>query len=156
MRVDTALPIVMAGMVGSASGWQETPYLDLRIALEDLPRHLLAVRDSADCWIVPGYASGGPDVDVMRGEETQLLARWCWSLERSGRLGRAARHPQQMGVPASNGATSSAMHHLHDGRAVRPPGQRTARSAPLMKDGSGQTPVPSPPAIRRGAPAGCR
>jgi 2-dehydro-3-deoxygalactonokinase len=73
MRVDTALPIVMAGMVGSASGWQETPYLDLRIALEDLPRHLLAVRDSADCWIVPGYASGGPDVDVMRGEETQLL-----------------------------------------------------------------------------------
>jgi 2-dehydro-3-deoxygalactonokinase len=73
MQVGDALPVVMAGMVGSASGWQEVPYLDTDVALDDLPRHLVAVRDAPHCWIVPGYAGDVPDVDVMRGEETQLL-----------------------------------------------------------------------------------
>jgi 2-dehydro-3-deoxygalactonokinase len=73
MQVDAAVPVVMAGMVGSASGWQEVPYLPTNVALHDLPRHLVAVRAAARCWIVPGYAGDVPDVDVMRGEETQLL-----------------------------------------------------------------------------------
>jgi 2-dehydro-3-deoxygalactonokinase len=73
MEVDDAVPVVMAGMVGSASGWQEVPYLDTDVALADLPRRLVAVRDAPRCWIVPGYAGETPDVDVMRGEETQLL-----------------------------------------------------------------------------------
>ena len=73
MEVDAAVPVVMAGMVGSASGWQEVPYLTADVALHDLPRHLVAVRDAARCRIVPGYAGTVPDVDVMRGEETQLL-----------------------------------------------------------------------------------
>jgi 2-dehydro-3-deoxygalactonokinase len=73
MQVDDAVPVVMTGMVGSASGWQEVPYLGTDVALEDLPRHLVAVRGCAHAWIVPGYAGDVPDVDVMRGEETQLL-----------------------------------------------------------------------------------
>ena len=73
MRVDDAVPVVMAGMVGSASGWQEVPYLGTDVALADLPRHLVAVRGCANARIVPGYAGNVPDVDVMRGEETQLL-----------------------------------------------------------------------------------
>jgi 2-dehydro-3-deoxygalactonokinase len=73
MEVDDAVPVAMAGMVGAASGWQEVPYLGMDVALADLPRHLVAVRDAARCWIVPGYAGDAPDVDVMRGEETQLL-----------------------------------------------------------------------------------
>lgn len=73
MQVDASLPVVMAGMVGAASGWQEVPYLTTEVALADLPRHLVAVRDAAHCRIVPGYAAAAPDVDVMRGEETQLL-----------------------------------------------------------------------------------
>jgi 2-dehydro-3-deoxygalactonokinase len=73
MQVDETVPVVMAGMVGSASGWQQVPYLGTDVALADLPRHLVAVRDAARCRIVPGYASTVPDVDVMRGEETQLL-----------------------------------------------------------------------------------
>jgi 2-dehydro-3-deoxygalactonokinase len=73
MRVDASLPVVMAGMVGSAGGWQQVPYLATGVALEDLPRHLVAVRDCPNCWIVPGYATEAPDVDVMRGEETQIL-----------------------------------------------------------------------------------
>ena len=72
------VPVVMAGMVGSALGWQEVPYLDAAVALADLPRHLAPVNDApagASWRIVPGmcWRDAGGRVDVMRGEETQLL-----------------------------------------------------------------------------------
>jgi 2-dehydro-3-deoxygalactonokinase len=74
--------VLMSGMVGSALGWQEVPYVDVSVALGDLPQHLAAVRepwDGGPRLIVPGYcvrdAWGQPD--VMRGEETQLLGAWA-------------------------------------------------------------------------------
>lgn len=70
MGVAPDVPVVMAGMIGSASGWQEVPYLDIGVALADLPRHLVALRGRPGCAIVPGYSCAA---DVMRGEETQLL-----------------------------------------------------------------------------------
>lgn len=71
-------PIVMAGMVGSASGWREVPYLDAATPLADIAKHLATVAvDAATSrvFIVPGVCFVGADgsVDVMRGEETQLL-----------------------------------------------------------------------------------
>lgn len=66
-------PAVLSGMVGSAQGWHEVPYLENSVSLYDLPHHLVAVREMADCYIVPGYVRRGPVADVMRGEETQLL-----------------------------------------------------------------------------------
>ena len=70
--------VVLSGMVGSALGWHEVPYVDHSVALDALPAHLFAVPDAptaARCVIVPGYCirdqHGQPD--VMRGEETQLL-----------------------------------------------------------------------------------
>lgn len=73
MQVAPEVPVVMAGMVGSASGWQEVPYLDTSVPLERLPRHLSVVRERPACAIVPGYRSDAGAIDVMRGEETQLL-----------------------------------------------------------------------------------
>lgn len=74
--------VLMSGMVGSALGWQEVPYVDASVALGDLPRHLVALREQVagqQRAIVPGYcvrnAWGQPD--VMRGEETQLLGAWA-------------------------------------------------------------------------------
>lgn len=72
------LPVVMSGMVGSASGWQEVPYLDASLPLTWLGRHLVPLREAPrgrQVLIVPGYRWLGLDgeVDVMRGEETQLL-----------------------------------------------------------------------------------
>lgn len=72
------VPVAMAGMVGSALGWQEVPYLDAAMPLADLPRHLVPVTErpaGARWWIVPGlsWRSTGGRPDVMRGEETQLL-----------------------------------------------------------------------------------
>ena len=78
-EAEATLPVVMAGMVGSAIGWQAVPYLEGETPLSDLGRQLVRVADApADrrWFIVPGYClRAGPsgDVDVMRGEETQLF-----------------------------------------------------------------------------------
>lgn len=78
MQIDPGVPVVASGMIGSAQGWKETPYLDAGVPLDDLPRHLVRVHGGGagrDCLLVPGYR--GRDeagrVDVMRGEEMQLL-----------------------------------------------------------------------------------
>ena len=73
-----ALPVVMAGMVGSAAGWQPVPYLERGTPLSELARHLVPVADAPPGrrWVIaPGYCMRGDDggVDVMRGEETQLF-----------------------------------------------------------------------------------
>lgn len=73
---DLAMPVLMSGMVGSARGWQEVPYLDSSVPLDALGNHLARVGGtSRRCLIVPGILFDGGDgsVDVMRGEETQLL-----------------------------------------------------------------------------------
>lgn len=70
--------IVLTGMVGSALGWHNVPYVGAEVALDTLGAHLFPVPDAdlpAPTFIAPGYcvrnAQGRPD--VMRGEETQLL-----------------------------------------------------------------------------------
>ncbi len=77
MDIGSDVPLLLSGMVGSASGWQEVAYADCALPLERLPAHLAPLADPA--WagrghIVPGYCyRAGAAVDVMRGEETQLL-----------------------------------------------------------------------------------
>ncbi|MFA9218074.1 MAG: 2-dehydro-3-deoxygalactonokinase [Sphingomonadaceae bacterium] len=77
MGVGPDVPVLMSGMVGSASGWQEVPYLDCAVGLDQLPARAVPVADpawAARCRIVPGYCfRNDAEVDVMRGEETQLL-----------------------------------------------------------------------------------
>lgn len=73
MGVGAEVPVILSGMVGSAQGWQEVPYLADSVPLDELPRHLAPVREMAGASIVPGYARRGDVCDVMRGEETQVL-----------------------------------------------------------------------------------
>lgn len=77
-EADATLPVVMAGMVGAAIGWQAVPYLEADSPLSELARHLVPVAGTPPGrrWaIVPGYClrGDGGAVDVMRGEETQLF-----------------------------------------------------------------------------------
>jgi 2-dehydro-3-deoxygalactonokinase len=67
------LPAVLCGMVGSAFGWAEAPYLPCPAELAELADALVAVRPGVH--IVPGMRCTNPlgAPDVMRGEETQLL-----------------------------------------------------------------------------------
>jgi 2-dehydro-3-deoxygalactonokinase len=74
LSVDALVPVVMSGMAGSSLGWQEVAYLDSSVALSRLPETLVPVSGVPGCFIVPGYCHRGQGcVDVMRGEETQLL-----------------------------------------------------------------------------------
>ena len=101
--------VVLAGMVGSALGWHEVPYVDSSVPLQDLAAHALRVPDAApgvSAIIIPGYrvrnAQGVPD--VMRGEETQLLGAWALG-HRSGWFVLPGTHSKWV--------------ELHEGRVVQ-------------------------------------
>jgi 2-dehydro-3-deoxygalactonokinase len=67
------LPTVLCGMVGSAMGWLEMPYLPCPADLGELGEAPGSPR--AGVFLVPGMRCTNPlgAPDVMRGEETQLL-----------------------------------------------------------------------------------
>jgi 2-dehydro-3-deoxygalactonokinase len=67
-----SLPSVLCGMVGSAFGWREVPYLPCPADLHELAEDPVVVREGVS--IVPGMRCTNPlgAPDVMRGEETQL------------------------------------------------------------------------------------
>lgn len=75
-RDGAPVPIVLAGMVGSRSGWRETPYLPCPTDPERLAAAVLRLDTPlGPAAIVPGVSVGGDSAipSVMRGEETQLL-----------------------------------------------------------------------------------
>ncbi|KAB0490577.1 2-dehydro-3-deoxygalactonokinase [Pseudomonas vancouverensis] len=69
------LPVIACGMVGSAQGWCEVPYLDTPANVATLGQALHAVRSlrGVDVHIVPGVIERSRLPNVMRGEETQVL-----------------------------------------------------------------------------------
>ena len=76
------LPILMAGMVGSRTGWQEVDYQTCPLELDSLGQKLHWLETSLPCpvAIVPGLQGRGVSGcnDIMRGEETQLLGVLDW------------------------------------------------------------------------------
>lgn len=68
------LPVIAAGMVGSAQGWIEAPYVEAPAGAEALASNLARVTTSAGVQIaiVPGVLERGTLPNVMRGEETQI------------------------------------------------------------------------------------
>ena len=66
------LPALACGMVGSAQGWVEAPYVSTPAGIAEISRSLASVPDS-ELRIVPGVARLGDSPNVMRGEETQIL-----------------------------------------------------------------------------------
>jgi len=69
------IPILMSGMIGSRQGWIEVPYLSCPVDLKELAQNLVQANPNKNQWIVPGLRINYPDgkIDVMRGEETQIL-----------------------------------------------------------------------------------
>lgn len=65
-------PMLLAGMVGSNRGWMETPYLSCPVDAAMLARALMR-PGGGDVAIVPGVSFEDGVVDVMRGEEVQVL-----------------------------------------------------------------------------------
>lgn len=71
------LPIYMAGMIGSAQGWVDVPYVEAPITVNRLAEktHQFKLPWGAPATIVPGvsYQPTAGIFDVMRGEEVQLF-----------------------------------------------------------------------------------
>jgi 2-dehydro-3-deoxygalactonokinase len=70
------LPVVAGGMVGSAQGWREAPYVRCPadvVALASQATRVAAAPD-VELWIAPGvlFDPGDAPPDVMRGEEIQI------------------------------------------------------------------------------------
>ncbi len=71
--------VLMAGMVGSRSGWREVPYVDCPAGLHEVAAGMCELGDAMHrgrrIFIAPGVCHRAPGAapDVMRGEETQVL-----------------------------------------------------------------------------------
>jgi 2-dehydro-3-deoxygalactonokinase len=66
------LPMIASGMIGSAQGWREIPYVRCPAGLEDLVA-ALKLQTNVLLPIVPGLVMDGDIPDVIRGEETQII-----------------------------------------------------------------------------------
>ena len=68
------VPVIACGMVGSAQGWREVPYLDVPASADTIAPALSALAVSGGTLhIVPGLIERGRLPNVMRGEETQIV-----------------------------------------------------------------------------------
>jgi 2-dehydro-3-deoxygalactonokinase len=70
-----AVPVIAAGMVGSAQGWVEAPYVDAPANADALVAGIVRVKAACGAMlhIVPGVLQRGELPNVMRGEETQIF-----------------------------------------------------------------------------------
>lgn len=70
-----AVPVIAAGMVGSAQGWVDAPYVDVPASADALVAGIVRVQAAcgAALHIVPGVLQRGELPNVMRGEETQIF-----------------------------------------------------------------------------------
>jgi 2-dehydro-3-deoxygalactonokinase len=69
------LPVLAAGMVGSAQGWVQAPYVETPAGEDALVAGIVTVRAAcgAQVAVVPGVLEPGALPNVMRGEETQIF-----------------------------------------------------------------------------------
>lgn len=70
------LPVLACGMVGSAQGWREAPYVRCPVDMRTLAESHVSIESGLgpSVTITPGvlYDQAGELPDVMRGEETQI------------------------------------------------------------------------------------
>ncbi|OSP55892.1 hypothetical protein BV911_05230 [Pseudoruegeria sp. SK021] len=76
LSANPQVPIVLCGMVGSRTGWAEAPYVDCPVLPAGLAEQAIHMTmDGHRLAILPGACTRNAhgDLDVMRGEELQLL-----------------------------------------------------------------------------------
>lgn len=73
LRAEPALPVIACGMVGSAQGWKEAPYLDVPLDLDRIAERLVVIEHSKPIHLVPGLIQRDGLPNVIRGEETQVV-----------------------------------------------------------------------------------
>ncbi len=92
------LPVLIAGMAGSNRGWRDTNYVPCPASLDALAAGAIDMGDRI--YILPGVAQAQP-IDVMRGEEVQLLGAVAAGLApATGRLCQPGTHCKWADVDA--------------------------------------------------------
>lgn len=71
----SGLPVLVCGMAGARGRWREVPYVEAPAGPVALAQGLTVIDQTTDIAIVPGVKAirDGQMVDVMRGEETQIM-----------------------------------------------------------------------------------
>ncbi|MEM5315644.1 2-dehydro-3-deoxygalactonokinase [Paraburkholderia sp. JHI869] len=98
LAVAPSLPVLAAGMVGSAQGWVQAPYVETPASAQALVAGIVRVRAAcgAEVAVVPGVLEPGALPNVMRGEETQIF----------GALGASGEEAEQqtslIGLPGTH------------------------------------------------------
>jgi 2-dehydro-3-deoxygalactonokinase len=84
------LPVIASGMVGSAQGWLEVPYVGTPAASVGVAAGLrhAALPDGRNVAIVPGVLQDNAHPNVMRGEETQVFGAWELLQDPPGKTGK--------------------------------------------------------------------
>ncbi|MBP2227796.1 2-dehydro-3-deoxygalactonokinase [Azospirillum agricola] len=76
LAANASVPVVAGGMVGSAQGWAEAPYVACPADTSTLASRAIAVDSAAGVRILiaPGVTYAPPDAppDILRGEEIQI------------------------------------------------------------------------------------
>jgi 2-dehydro-3-deoxygalactonokinase len=93
VRPGRPLPLVACGMVGSAQGWREAPYVPTPTRLDELAARCAVVPLDAvgtafsgkQLHLLPGLIEHGELPNVMRGEETQIFGALMSSAAPAGR-----------------------------------------------------------------------
>jgi 2-dehydro-3-deoxygalactonokinase len=99
-----ALPLLLAGTIGSKRGWVEVPYVPAPARLADIAVGVLQVADGVA--IVPGVSvADALRPDVMRGEEVQVLGALALGLIGDGLVCLPGTHSKW--VVVSDGAIAS-------------------------------------------------
>ncbi|MBB3256328.1 2-dehydro-3-deoxygalactonokinase [Paraburkholderia bannensis] len=93
-----ALPVLAAGMVGSAQGWVQAPYVETPAGEDALVAGIVKVRTQGDAEmaVVPGVLEPGALPNVMRGEETQIFGAL------SASAGLQAQDTALIGLPGTH------------------------------------------------------
>src|SRR4051812_32089105 len=74
ISADPACALLACGMIGSAQGWRQAPYVEAPAGVDALGSALIAVETPRGVLhIVPGMIARGALPEVMRGEETQVV-----------------------------------------------------------------------------------
>lgn len=82
---NSTLPVVICGMAGAKTGWQQARYLAMPADFEVIANAAIKVPElSRDVFILPGIAKRKADApDVMRGEETLVVGAMANSASNS-------------------------------------------------------------------------
>lgn len=133
------LPALACGMVGSAHGWCEAPYVEAPLPLVDLAAHVTRLPGLAGppVAIVPGVRGRDAQAlpDVMRGEETQLLG---WASQQT----EPAHATGLLVLPG----THSKWAHVSAGRLLRFDTRMTGELYALLREQSVLSRLMVPPA----------